>query len=156
LVPVLFLIFIVLPIAELYVIIQVGQSIGVLLTLALLIVDSIVGTWLLRHQGRTAWDRFRTAINEGRMPATETIDGGLVILGGAFLITPGFITDIIGICLLLPPTRALLRRIVSRRLVPRMVIGMRIPGRGPDAAPGRPPTRAYDVEGSATDTTDRP
>jgi UPF0716 protein FxsA len=134
------------------VILQVGQAIGVLPTIGLLLLDSILGTFLMRMQGRAAWRRFRTALQEGRAPATETIDGGLVLLGGAFLLTPGFITDALGICLLLPPTRAVIRRVLARRLVPRMVGQMQV--RRPSPSPSAP--RAYDVEGTATDTTDRP
>src|SRR3954451_9707832 len=101
--------FIVVPIAELYVIIQVGQAIGALPTIAILIADSIIGSLLLKHQGRAAWRRFNEALQAGRVPAREVLDGALVIFGGAFLITPGFISDIIGLLLLIPPTRALVR-----------------------------------------------
>src|SRR5688572_13927064 len=117
----LLLVFIVVPIAELYVIIQVGQEIGALPTIAILIADSIVGSLLLRSQGRLAWRRFNEAMAAGRVPAREVLDGALVIFGGAFLITPGFLTDVLGILLLLPPTRAVARRMLvgvfSRRFV---------------------------------------
>src|SRR5262249_59876159 len=93
----LVLLFIVVPIVELYVIIQVGEAIGVLPTIALLIADSILGSMLMRHQGRTAWQRFNLALSEGRMPHREVVDGALVILGGALLLTPGFISDILWI-----------------------------------------------------------
>ena len=99
----LVLIFIVLPIAELYVIIKVGEAIGILPTIALLILDSFLGAALLRSQGRAAWRRFNEALAAGRIPTREVFDGAMVILGGAFLITPGFITDVIGILLLVPP-----------------------------------------------------
>src|SRR5437016_878349 len=119
--PLLILLFIVVPIAELYVIIQVGQTIGALPTIAILIADSVIGSMLLRAQGRGAWRRFQRALAEGRVPAREVLDGALVIFGGAFLITPGFITDVVGVLLLLPPTRAVVRRmlvgIFSRRFV---------------------------------------
>src|SRR4029453_12832872 len=108
------LIFIVLPIAEIYVIIKVGEAIGVLPTIALLILDSFLGAALLRSQGRGAWARFNDALARGRIPAREVFDGAMVILGGAFLITPGFITDAIGLLLLIPPTRRLFRGLVSR------------------------------------------
>ena len=110
----LVLIFIVLPIAELYVIIRVGGAIGVLPTIALLLLDSFLGAALLRSQGRAAWRRFNEALALGRVPAREVFDGAMVILGGAFLITPGFITDVIGLLLLIPPTRAMFRGLVSR------------------------------------------
>ena len=132
-VPLLVLLFIVVPIAELYVIIQVGEAIGVWWTLALLIADSVAGSWLMRTQGRAAWRRFQAALSEGRVPARETLDGVLVIFGGAFLLAPGFVTDVVGALLLAPPTRALVRRGLVRRLVPRMVVtGARRAGRSSD------------------------
>jgi len=146
----LILVFIALPIAELYVIIQVGEAIGALPTIAILVADSIVGSLLLRTQGRGAWRRFRTALAEGRVPAREVLDGALVIFGGAFLITPGFITDLLGVVLLLPPSRALVRRalvrVFSRRFVVSVATGRR---RGPGQPP--PPRQGYDVEGDATE-----
>ena len=109
---VLLVLFIVVPLAELYVIIQIGQEIGVIPTLVLLVVGSIVGTLLLRSQGRAAWRRFNEATQAGRIPAREVADGALIILGGALLLTPGFLTDIFGLLLLIPPTRAFFRRSV--------------------------------------------
>jgi len=142
---VLFLVFIVLPLAELYVIIQVGGAIGIWWTLLLLLADSILGAALLRSQGRTVWRRFNTALAEGRMPHREVVDGALVILGGAFLITPGFITDVFGILLLLPPTRALGRRLIMSRIGRQVTVRVSGGGRPPD----------FDVEGTATEY-DRP
>ena len=152
----LVLIFIVVPIAELYVIIQVGQSIGVLPTIAILIVDSIVGSMLLRHQGRSAWRRFNAAVAEGRAPAREVLDGVLVIFGGAFLITPGFITDVIGLLLLIPPTRSLFRRLLVRRLRGRFVVAVAGAGAGAAAraARGDRARQDYDVEGTAVERDD--
>jgi UPF0716 protein FxsA len=123
--PVLLLLFIVVPLAELYVIIQVGQWIGVLPTIALLLADSVAGTLLMRSQGRSAWLRFTGALQAGRVPAREVLDGALIILGGAFLLTPGFLTDVIGAALLLPPSRALVRRLLARRFIGRMTGSMR-------------------------------
>lgn len=140
--PLLFLLFLVVPIAELYVIIQVGQAIGVLPTVAILLLDSVLGTVLLRSQGRAAWRRFNGTLQAGRPPAKETIDGGLILLGGAFLLTPGFLSDLLGLALLLPPTRAVVRRMLARRLLGRMVTGM---------APRRPAGRSYDIDGTARD-----
>src|ERR1700710_2964417 len=132
----LFILFIVVPIAELYVIFQVGQAIGVLPTIALLIADSILGAVLMRTQGRAAWRRFNAAISEGRVPTREVLDGVLVVFGGALLLTPGFISDVVGILFLLPPTRALIRRVALRNVAARMAAsatswGMgRVGGRG--------------------------
>src|SRR3954469_10427587 len=108
-IPLLFLLFILVPIAEIYVIIQVGQAIGALWTILLLIADSIIGARLLSWQGRRAWRRFQEAIAAGRVPHREVLDGVLIVLGGAFLLTPGFISDVVGLLLLIPPTRAVVR-----------------------------------------------
>ncbi len=110
---ILFLVFVILPIAELYVIIQVGGAIGILPTLALLLADGFLGAYLTRTQGRTAWRRFNQAIAEGRVPAKETYDGAAIVFGGALLLSPGFITDILGIILLIPPTRAIMRLLLA-------------------------------------------
>src|ERR687884_1991401 len=114
--PLLLLIFILVPIAEIAVIVQVGEAIGVWWTIALLIADSVLGSMLMRSQGRAAWRRFNAAVAEGRPPAREVLDGVLVIFGGALLLTPGFLTDVLGVLLLLPPTRAVIRGTVVRAL----------------------------------------
>jgi UPF0716 protein FxsA len=121
----LLLIFLVVPIAELYVIYLVGDAIGVWQTLVLLAADSLLGSLLLRSQGRSVWNRFNEAIADGRVPRREVMDGVLVIFGGAFLITPGFLTDLLGLALLIPPTRSAVRRIVERRIGQRVQVGMR-------------------------------
>jgi len=118
----LVLLFIVVPIAELFVIIQVGEWIGVWPTLLLLLLDAIVGSWLLKHEGRAAWRRFNQALAERRVPAKEVADGFLVILGGALLIAPGFLSDIVGVLLLIPVTRAVARRVLYRFTVGRVAV----------------------------------
>jgi len=138
-------IFIVVPLAELYVILEVAGAIGLLWTIALLFADSVLGSLLLRAQGRSVWRRFNSVLSEGRMPHRELIDGVLVVFGGAFLITPGFITDVIGLLLLIPPTRSVIRRVVARRLGQRVAV---------TAARQRPDH--YDVEGTATEHTAPP
>jgi UPF0716 protein FxsA len=121
----LFVLFIVVPIAELYVLIQVGQTIGVLPTIVLLIVDSVLGAWLLRREGAKAWRAFRRALDERRVPAREVADGALVLFGGALLLTPGFLSDILGLLCILPPTRAGLRRLLTGVVASRLgVVGM--------------------------------
>lgn len=162
----LVLLFIVVPIAELYVIIQVGEAIGVWPTLLLLLLDAIVGSWLLKHEGRAAWRRFNQALAEKRVPAAEVADGFLVILGGALLIAPGFITDIFGILFLIPPTRALARKILYRFTVGRVaVVGFPVGsvggfGRGPGRGPGGPgpggANRGYDYDVEAEEVVDDP
>src|ERR1044072_3461940 len=112
---ILFFLFIVLPIAEIYVIIQVGDAIGWVPTLFLLIFDGFAGAALARSQGRTAWERFNLALSQGRVPARETFDGAMIILGGSLLLAPGVITDVVGFALLIPPTRAVFRAAVGGR-----------------------------------------
>jgi UPF0716 protein FxsA len=132
-------IFVVLPFAELYIILEVvGPAIGAPLTILLLAADSVIGALLFRSQGRAVWRRFNAALAEGRMPHREVVDGVLVIFGGAFLITPGFLTDVFGVFLLIPPTRTLIRRLVVRRLGRRVAVSVAT----------REP---YDVEGTATE-----
>ncbi len=148
----LVLLFIVVPIAELYVIIQVGEWIGVVPTLLLLLLDAVAGSWLLKHQGRSAWRRFNQALAERRLPAKEVADGFLVILGGSLLIAPGFITDVFGILFLLPPTRAIARRILYRFTVGRVAIvgfpgaGGAMGGFGTRRGGEAPPKRSYDYD----------
>jgi len=143
----LVLLFIVVPIAELAILIQVGQLIGIWWTIALLVADAVLGSMLARAQGRAVWRRFNEALQSGRPPARETIDGALVLFGGALLLTPGFLSDILGIVLLLPPTRAIVRGILVRRFAARMVATVT----APRAPRGPRPRQAYDVEGSAVD-----
>jgi UPF0716 protein FxsA len=121
--------FILVPLAELYVILKVGDAIGAVWTIALLAADSVLGSLLLRAQGRSVWRRFNVAVAEGKMPHREVIDGVLVIFGGAFLITPGFITDVVGLLLLVPPTRAVVRRLLVTRLGRRIVVSATTRGR---------------------------
>jgi UPF0716 protein FxsA len=140
---VLLALFIVVPLAELYVILKVGDAIGPLWTILLLAADSVVGSLLLRSQGRAVWRRFNDALRNGRMPHREVQDGVLVIFGGAFLITPGFLTDVVGLLMLLPPTRALIRRLGMRLVRRRVELRVAAPSRGWDAD--------GDVEGTATE-----
>jgi UPF0716 protein FxsA len=107
---VLAVLFIVVPLAELAVIIVVGKSMGVLATLLLLLVFSLSGAWLAKREGMAAWRRFQLATAEGRVPTREVADGVMVLAAGALLLVPGFLTDLLGLVLLLPPARALARR----------------------------------------------
>jgi UPF0716 protein FxsA len=108
-VALLALVFIVLPIVELAVIIQVGQAIGVFNTIAALLVVSFVGAWLVKREGMSVWRRFQQQVQMGVVPGREIGDGVLIMVAGALLISPGFVTDIFGILLLLPPVRAAVR-----------------------------------------------
>ena len=95
-------------------------------TILLLIADSIIGAWLLKREGRAVWQRFRTTIDGGGIPAKESVDGVLVIAGGALLLTPGFLSDIFGMTMILPPTRAVLRKVLMHRV--GWVVAARVPG----------------------------
>lgn len=152
--PLLLLLFVGMPILEIYVIFQVGNAIGILPTVALLIVDSLVGAWLMRSQGRIVWRRFTQALEEGRPPAREVLDGALVIMGGALGLAPGFVTDAFGLFLIAPPTRAIVRRALVARLARggAMHVGARWTPRPPAHGP-----RDYDVDGTVSeDPPDRP
>jgi UPF0716 protein FxsA len=140
--------FVVVPIVEIYVLIQVGQVIGPWWTILLLIADSILGTWLIKSEGGRAWRALRTALDSGRMPARELADGALILIGGTLMLSPGFVTDAFGILLILPVTRPLFRRlltgVVTRRLV---VLGT---GSGQTTRPG-PRSQGTVVQGEVVD-----
>jgi len=131
------------PLAELFVIVKVAEAIGVLLTLALLIVTWPLGSWAIRSQGRQAWTRLAVAISERRPPAREVLDGALILIGGLLMMLPGFITDALGVLLLLPPTRALVRIAALRNVESSMIVrAARFTTR---------PRGPQDVESTATD-----
>jgi len=130
------------PVAEAFVAIQVADAIGVLPMLLLLIASWPLGTWALRSRGRAAWRRLSDAVAARRPPGREVLDGVLILLGGVLLIVPGFITDVLAAFLLLPPTRALMRRVLVRNLHSRIVIRATGFSRG---------ATAYDVDSTATD-----
>lgn len=133
---ILFVLFVLMPIVEIYVIIQVGQVIGAWWTIVLLVVDSIFGAWLIKHEGGRAWRGLREALEDGRMPATELADGALILVGGTLMLTPGFVTDAFGILLILPFTRPLFRRVLAAVVASRITVldvnrpGPRDPGQG--------------------------
>lgn len=118
----LFLALVVVPLAEIWVLIQVGQVIGAWWTIALLVLDSILGGWLIRREGARAWRALRSALSSGRMPARELADGALIVAGGTLMLSPGFVTDAFGIFCILPLTRPVARRFLTgflaRRLLP--------------------------------------
>ncbi|HKE75755.1 MAG TPA: FxsA family protein [Acidimicrobiales bacterium] len=144
----LFVIFIVAPIVELAVIVQVAHVLGVFNTIGLLVAVSLVGAWLAKREGTGVLRRIQASLDRGEIPSKEVADGGLILLAGALMIAPGFISDCLAVLLLLPPTRALVRvpllRFVSRR--GRVLIGGG-PGmqwRGSYRSNGR--TEVWDVE----------
>lgn len=116
----LFLIFLVVPIAELAVILQVGQLIGPWYTIVLLLAVSAAGAWLVKREGLGVVRRFRRQLDAGALPGKELADGVLILFAGALLLTPGFLTDCVGLLLLLPPVRAVIRASVLRRFAGRV------------------------------------
>ncbi|MCW2773496.1 MAG: FxsA cytoplasmic rane protein [Nocardioides sp.] len=131
----LFTIFILVPLIEIYVLIQVGQVIGPWWTILLLVLDSILGTWLIKREGGRAWRALRDALDSGRMPGTELADGALILIGGTLMLAPGFVTDAFGILLILPPTRPVFRRLLTMLVARRVVLNVTRPGPGPSSGP---------------------
>src|SRR5690606_18639405 len=117
----LLVLFIAVPIAELYVIVQVAQGIGILNTLGLLLLVSIVGAWLVKREGIGVLRRAQLRLNEGSVPGRELVDGILILCAGALMLAPGFITDCTAILLLLPPIRAAVRGLLLRFFAKRVV-----------------------------------
>jgi UPF0716 protein FxsA len=128
--PLLAALFVVVPIAELAVLITVGRVIGAGWTILLVIFVSVVGAWLARREGMIAWRRFQGALIEGRVPTTEVADGAMILMAGALMVTPGFISDVVAIGLLIPPIRALARRSLVQALVKRSLRQAGIGGGG--------------------------
>jgi len=148
---VLFVAFVVVPLAEIYVLIQVGQVIGAWWTIALLIADSLLGSWLIRREGRRAWQALTSALETGRMPATELADAALILVGGTLMLTPGFVSDLVGLLVIVPFTRPFARRLLTRLVTTRLVGAVRAPNaRPPNARPPntRPPNAQNPGPGS--------
>jgi len=113
---------VVVPLVEIYLVIQVGQAIGPWWTIGLLILDSMLGAWLVKREGRRAWQALRAALNSYRPPAKELADGALILIGGTLLLTPGFATDVLGFLLVLPFTRPFFRRLLTAYLGSRITV----------------------------------
>lgn len=124
---VLVVLFVIVPLIEIYLLIQVGQVIGAWWTILLLIADSILGGYLIKREGGRAWQSLRVALESGRMPARELADGALILVGGTLLLTPGFLTDFVGFFFILPLTRPVARRLLTG-FITRKFLG---PGGGP-------------------------
>jgi len=123
--------FVVVPLIEIYVLIQVGQVIGPWWTILLLVLDSILGSWLIKLEGARAWLALRTALRDGRMPARELADAALILIGGTLMLSPGFVTDLFGILLILPFTRPVFRRLLTQVVTRRLLASnARRPGPG--------------------------
>ncbi len=134
--------FIVVPLVELAIIVQVGELIGTGWTILALLAVSLAGAWLVRREGTRAWSRFRVALNSGRVPTDEVLEGALVLFGGALLLTPGFATDTVGLVLMVPPVRALVASTLRKRLGARFVVA----SVGVPPAPPRRRDEVVDVE----------
>lgn len=140
----MFLIFLVMPVLEIYVIIQVGGAIGGWQTAALLLAESMLGAWIIRREGRRAWRALQETFGRGTLPDRELADAALVLVGGVLLLTPGFITDVFGFLFVLPFTRPLVRRLLTAyaarrvKITERRMAGMFPPGMegGPGGFPG--------------------
>ncbi|HEV8205216.1 MAG TPA: FxsA family protein [Acidimicrobiia bacterium] len=129
---------IVVGVVEISVIIQVGQWIGFLNTVGLLLLVSLMGAWLVKRQGLGVMARIREQRSAGRIPATEAFDGALILVAGVLLVIPGFVTDAFGLLLLFPPIRAVVRRFVSRRVLREVEMV-----RSKQWTRGEPPPRQY-------------
>lgn len=119
---VLAVLFVVVPLVELYILIQVGQVIGALWTILLLIAVSVLGSYLIKREGRRAWEALRVALESHKMPARELADGALILIGGTLLLTPGFLSDVVGLFFVLPFTRPVARRVLTQ-FVTRKFLG---------------------------------
>ena len=116
--PTIFLIFLAVPLVEIFLLIKVGNGIGAPWTIALVVLTALAGAWLVRLQGLSALNRVRQSAARGELPALELLEGLFLLAAGALLLTPGFFTDIVGFACLTPPLRRLLIRLAIRRFGP--------------------------------------
>ena len=143
----LFLLFLIVPVLDLALLVAVGERLGLLPTLALVVTTAAAGSWLARREGTAAWRRVQARLAEGAVPGPELIDGLLVLVAGVLLVAPGFLTDTAGLLGLLPPTRALVRKMLSRRWTRAVAEGrIRVAGASPFAAPGSTSRPIEDAE----------
>jgi UPF0716 protein FxsA len=149
--PVVLLVaFLLVPIVEIYVILQVGQLIGGWPTVVLLVVESLLGAWIVRREGRRAWRALTSTLQDGRMPERELANAALVLVGGVLLLTPGFVTDVFGFLFVLPFTRPVVRRLLMAYFVRRVQAAqdraVRSAGGFGGGFGGTPDARAHDSE----------
>ncbi len=115
---IMFLIFLIIPFLEIYLLLKMGGLIGVFPTVLLVVFTAVLGAWMLRQQGFETWQRFQQGMAKGKVPAVEMLEGPVLLVGGAFLLTPGFFTDIVGFVCLIPFTRRkLVTYLIERQLV---------------------------------------
>ena len=134
--PALAAAFVLVPLAEIWAILQVGQLVGPWWTILLLVLDSMVGAWLIKREGGRAWRALREALQGGRMPAREIADGALILIGGTLMLSPGFLLDAVGILLILPFTRPVARRLLTSVVERRLVVVPGTVGFGTGFGPG--------------------
>lgn len=115
--PVIALVFLIVPVVEIYILIQVGQVIGALWTVFFVVLTAIIGVQLLKSQGLSTLTRAQTKLNSGQMPAQELLEGFALVIAGAFLLTPGFFTDTIGFLLVIPVTRSFIISKLSAKMM---------------------------------------
>ncbi|WP_420456988.1 FxsA family protein [Rubrivirga sp.] len=111
----LLLLFLIVPVADLALLVGVGGRIGLGPTLAIVVLTAVVGSWLARREGTAAWRRVQAKLATGGVPGPELVDGVVILVSGTLLLTPGFLTDVVGLLGLFPPTRALARRALRAR-----------------------------------------
>ena len=116
------LLFVVMPLLEVYLIVQLGQAVGPWWTILLLIAAGVLGAWLMKREGGRAWRALNEALRAGRVPSRELADGTLILVGGTLLLTPGFVTDLVGLVCVLPFTRPAPRRLLTRWVARRLVV----------------------------------
>ena len=109
-----------IPVAEIFFIIRVARDLGIPETIGLLVAVSVVGAWLVRRSGLGVLRQIRERLFRGEIPGKELVDGLLILLGGLLMLTPGFLTDAVGLLLLMPPTRLALRALLIRRFGKRL------------------------------------
>ena len=113
----LLLLFLAVPLAEILVIVEVAQRTGIIETIALLLIVSILGAWLVKSEGMGVIRKIQFQLIQGQIPNKELLDGGLILIAGVLMLTPGFITDVVGLLLLFPLTRPIIRRLFFKRIV---------------------------------------
>ena len=151
---VLILLLLSVPLVELFVIVQVAGGLGAGQTILLLVVVSVVGAWMVRRSGLGVLNQIRSRLSQGEIPGNELVDGLLILLAGAFMLTPGFLTDAVGLAMLFPPTRKAVRSILVRRYAKRVDIAG---WSGAQGGPGGPRRfgAPLDAESFTKDTDDR-
>jgi UPF0716 protein FxsA len=134
---VLALLFVGLPMVEIYLLVQLGQQIGAWWTLLIVIGAGVLGTYLVKREGGRAWKALQVALASHRMPATELADGALILIGGTLLLTPGFVSDVFGLFCILPFTRPMARRVLAKVIARRLTLTAASPF-GASASFGQP------------------